>query len=322
MQLESADVCLGDIAHHLSNLCRFTGAVRSFYSVAQHTVLVSLYCDPADALWGLLHDSSEAYLVDVPRPLKHAPEFAFYREVEERATKAIMSSFQLPHARPASVSVADARILATEARDLMAPLHPDWRVMASPYARVIRPLPPESARAMFLARYKMLTENPLQAWKDAKGYDPGELRGVEAELRFTMSQWAAVNAAADAAGQGAKEAIKNLTRDVEAALTAEEATRSLTPKSNSPYGWTRLPDLGPEREEIARSIFRPENFPTPDLTPHGTIKGQYGYSGYVEFDARNAADAEKVAKQLEDYAAQVRAAFPVERGAGHGEACS
>src|SRR5271165_7548492 len=59
-----------DIAHALSNLCRFTGHVRTFYSVAEHSVRVSQHCDPKDALWGLLHDASEAYLADMSRPMK------------------------------------------------------------------------------------------------------------------------------------------------------------------------------------------------------------------------------------------------------------
>src|SRR5687767_12883862 len=61
---DPAAICVLDIAHHLSMLCRFTGAVRQFYSIAQHSVLVSALCDPEDALAGLLHDAEEYVFAD------------------------------------------------------------------------------------------------------------------------------------------------------------------------------------------------------------------------------------------------------------------
>src|SRR6266516_3714044 len=90
------DIDLKDIAHALANQCRFTGHVREFYSVAQHSVLVSQFCDASDAQWGLLHDASEAYLSDIARPIKKHPDFGpFYLKVEDGLTAAIMKAFDL-----------------------------------------------------------------------------------------------------------------------------------------------------------------------------------------------------------------------------------
>lgn len=170
LDLRPGDVTIFDIAASLSKLCRFTGHSSAFYSVAQHSVLVSLYCDPDDALWGLLHDASEAYLQDIPRPLKRHPAFAFYREAEGRAMSAICKAFGLSESQPPSVGVADARMLATEARDLMAPLHPEWRGMPSPYRRRIAAWGPDDGEVAFLSRFKMLTENYEQAVADSFAY--------------------------------------------------------------------------------------------------------------------------------------------------------
>src|ERR1039457_6405429 len=97
------DILIADIAHALAHQCRFGGHAWKFYSVAKHSVHVSQLCPPEHALWGLLHDASEAYLVDLPRPLKLLPEFAPYREAERRSQRAVAVRFGLPEEQPASV---------------------------------------------------------------------------------------------------------------------------------------------------------------------------------------------------------------------------
>lgn len=149
-----------DIAHALANVCRFAGHSRSFYSVAQHSVLVSRLCEPQDALWGLLHDASEAYLGDVISPLKRTEAWAEYRKIETRVQGAICDRFGLPLDQPDSVGWADLVALATEKRDVMLPAPADWMALPAPDRREILPLAPEFAKRAFLYRYEELTRQP------------------------------------------------------------------------------------------------------------------------------------------------------------------
>ena len=85
------EVDIEDIAHALSNVCRFCGHTREFYSVAQHSVLVSEIVPAAFALEGLLHDATEAYISDVARPVK--PYLTNYKEIEINLYRAIAKRF-------------------------------------------------------------------------------------------------------------------------------------------------------------------------------------------------------------------------------------
>jgi len=86
---DPSTICIEDIAYHLDNLCRFTGACVPFYSVARHSVLVSKLCPPEAALCGLLHDASEAYLGDISSPLKHSGMMDAYLRLELQMEQAI-----------------------------------------------------------------------------------------------------------------------------------------------------------------------------------------------------------------------------------------
>lgn len=159
LDLRAEDIDVRDIAHHLAHQCRFSGATRFHYSVAQHSVLVARNCPAADALWGLLHDASEAYLVDLPRPLKRLPGMEAYREAERQAMRAVCLRFGLPLEEPESVKRADLLLLSTEARDVMSPLHPEWlhQEPAYPASPVrIQQWSPEKARAEFLGLFGTL----------------------------------------------------------------------------------------------------------------------------------------------------------------------
>lgn len=155
------DIVIEDIAHALALQVRFAGHTRAPYSIAQHAVHVSQLVPPADALWGLLHDASEAYLVDVPRLLKRMPVFAGYRACEALLQRVIYHRFGLVGDEPPSVKEADVRMLVAEAQDLLGDLHADWPVeirerrARRPSFRVTPWSAVEAERA-FLARFAAL----------------------------------------------------------------------------------------------------------------------------------------------------------------------
>src|SRR3990167_6603298 len=108
---------LDDIAWSLSMQCRFAGHLKQFYSVAQHCVTVSDFVsltNPEFALEGLLHDASEAYVVDVPSPLKHKQELSGYREIENQVHAKIFQVFNLQFPLPTCVIAADKLALLAE----------------------------------------------------------------------------------------------------------------------------------------------------------------------------------------------------------------
>lgn len=157
LQPERLEVDLHDIAHHLSNESRFGGATYDFYSVAQHSVAVSLICRSEHAALGLLHDATEAYLKDIPYPLKQVLR-PIYGDLESRLAKRIGDHFGLDLvALPLDVHEADRIMLATEKRDLLRPVQeggPAWdpRGLLQPFSTTLVPVEPRQAEYAFLER--------------------------------------------------------------------------------------------------------------------------------------------------------------------------
>lgn len=154
LNLSPSDIQLGDVAHALAHLCRFTGHVRRFYSVAEHSYRVSFMVPPEDALWGLLHDATEAYLCDVSRPVKQQPALAGYRDAEDRVMRAVCQKFGLPPTMPSSVAWADRESCMQEGW-LLVPGWPGRPTMET--FPVIRGLAPMAAKKAFLDRFSELT---------------------------------------------------------------------------------------------------------------------------------------------------------------------
>lgn len=158
-------VNIHDIAHALSNLCRFNGHVRQFYSVAQHSVLVSNLVGDEYALCALLHDATEAYVGDVTRPLKQL--LPSYSDIEQRVWIAVADKFRLPHDLPMCVKHADNIALVTERRDCLMPCEHRWdgSLDAVPLRpEPIRALPPTLAREAFIKRYADILSVPQRTY--------------------------------------------------------------------------------------------------------------------------------------------------------------
>ena len=103
---------------------RFNGHLKSFYSIAEHccnvaTLVHKLTGSLELALWGLLHDASEAYIADLASPIKKG--IPGYKEVENGIQDAVMKHFGLPVEEPPVVKQADNMLLITEAQVLMDP---------------------------------------------------------------------------------------------------------------------------------------------------------------------------------------------------------
>jgi uncharacterized protein len=161
------------IAHSLSNLCRFTGHTREFYSVAQHSVIVADYvfektaCGKA-AQAALLHDAAEVVLGDDAKPVKDMLQVQHDTghlerlvDIENDWLDCILMTFGLNAAYDDHfelIKYADKLAMATEARDLMSPLAEGWEVQEANGYEVlpvmIQPWSPEAARRRFKASFE------------------------------------------------------------------------------------------------------------------------------------------------------------------------
>lgn len=147
---------IADIAQGLSHECRFAGQISDFYSVAQHSVLCSLIVAPEYQREALLHDATEAYMKDIPAPLKRMlPDYA---RVERQIDLLIREKYELPREMSAIVKTADLIMLATERRDLEVDADNFWPILEGikPTDILITPLNPVQARALFMRRWEEL----------------------------------------------------------------------------------------------------------------------------------------------------------------------
>ena len=158
---EAGDVDVRDIARALSMMCRFNGHTSKFYSVAQHSVMVSRFVPEALAPWGLMHDAAEAYVQDIVRPLKRL--LPAYADIEERVLGVIGERFGFRLPMPPEVKEVDNRMVLTEGAQLGFDTS-GWNVPAEPYTFRLTPRAPLEAEVMFFRRFEELT---AESWRAA-----------------------------------------------------------------------------------------------------------------------------------------------------------
>jgi hypothetical protein len=160
---DPTQIDIHDIARALANVCRFGGHCRSFYSVAQHSVIVSELVeqrggDVEDVFAALMHDATEAYLGDMPHPIKHrSPLGKAFKEAEDHLEAVLAAHFRIKPDVP-EIKRADRALLATERRALSGE---NWHW---PELDGVEPLEleltawlPDEAAEAFLTRYDELS---------------------------------------------------------------------------------------------------------------------------------------------------------------------
>ena len=146
------DVCIEDIAHSLAHQCRFAGHCLRFYSVAEHSVL--LYRTVPDELKkpALVHDSPEAYVVDVPRPLKRM--LKAHQALEDGVAKCIAAKLKMDTLYPPALVEYDARILLDEQKQNMSAPPLPWNIKGEPLGVKLEFWTPQVAEIMFLSAFR------------------------------------------------------------------------------------------------------------------------------------------------------------------------
>jgi len=132
-------ICIEDIAHSLSNQCRFGGHLPNFYSVSQHSIMVSGLVPKEHFLAALLHDASEAYLMDIPTPIKR--RLSNYKELENNIMVVVAEKYNFEWPLSKEVKEADQIMLVSEWHCLM---------LGQASRNPIIPLAPGKAKTLFL----------------------------------------------------------------------------------------------------------------------------------------------------------------------------
>lgn len=165
----SEDIRAGDIARGIATKYRYAGHTSELYTVAEHSVIVSFCVPPQHARRALLHDGSEGYTCDMPRPIKNLPELAGFREVEDRLQAVIFRRFDIdPDDAEGTDAVheADLRICVDEIEQVQprAGCYVEQleRLGQDGYGHALLCLEPRDAERAWLARFRELF--PRSMW--------------------------------------------------------------------------------------------------------------------------------------------------------------
>jgi 5'-deoxynucleotidase YfbR-like HD superfamily hydrolase len=133
-----------DIAHALSNQCRFGGHLPKYYSVAEHSLVCYNLATQPNKKAALLHDASEAYMLDIPRPIKQA--LADYKEIEHKLMLLIAEKFCFEYPLNSSIKSIDEIVLQQEWDELMI----------KSTKQTLKCYSPEYAESKFIEAFKTL----------------------------------------------------------------------------------------------------------------------------------------------------------------------
>lgn len=136
--------CIEDIAHSLSHQCRFGGHVKEFFSVAQHSYNVSKLVPAKHRLAALMHDAAEAYMLDMPKPIKD--QLTNYKAIENRLMYVLSEKFGFEFPLSNDIKKADSLALENEFEHFMMGEKSDMTAML-----------PQVAKSFFLKKYHELT---------------------------------------------------------------------------------------------------------------------------------------------------------------------
>jgi len=158
------EVAIEDIAHALSLLSRYNGHTTRFYSVAEHSILMTWHAramgitDPFHLLTVLLHDGAEAYIGDMPRPVKM--QMQAFKDVEQTIDVAIATKFCLFYPFPDYVKEFDRRILRDEREQAMSTSNNKWGTdELEPLGVKLHFWSPDDAEEKFLEEFFRLTRD-------------------------------------------------------------------------------------------------------------------------------------------------------------------
>jgi hypothetical protein len=147
------EICIEDIAHALSQICRYLGHCIRFQSVAEHSVLLYRAVPQELKRAALMHDSPEAYVVDLPRPIK--PFIRQYKYVERDVAEAIKKKYKIDDLYPPALAKYDTRILVDEQQQNMAPPPMPWESAdLEPLGVKLEFWSPQVAEIMFLSAFR------------------------------------------------------------------------------------------------------------------------------------------------------------------------
>ncbi len=137
---------IDDIAHGLSLTCRYAGQCKKFYSVAEHSIRLTRLVPEELRPVALMHDSAEAYMLDLPSLIKRV--MPGYQAAEHNLLSVIFAKYDIDIQLLTRFLKEEYVLLATECRDLVTNTD-GWFLPEPPLDKPIEPWTPRTAEVLF-----------------------------------------------------------------------------------------------------------------------------------------------------------------------------